>query len=91
MIIDCPVCGPRHLHEFVYGGDASRTPPALDADDRTVWEDYVYSRTNRRGSHLEYWQHAGGCRSWLKVSRDVTTHGIDGVELIGPFAGTESR
>ena len=87
MIIDCPVCGPRHLAEFSYGGEASRTPVAMDNTDREDWATYVFARQNPRGPHEEHWQHSGGCRSWLQVRRDVTTHRIEAVRLIGPFAG----
>lgn len=89
VIIDCPVCGPRHLDEFTYGGEADRTPVAVDSPDRAAWESHVFARRNPRGPHEEHWQHSGGCRSWLQVRRDVTTHRIESVRLIGPFAAVQ--
>ncbi|MDF1720816.1 MAG: sarcosine oxidase subunit delta [Minwuia sp.] len=86
MIIDCPVCGPRHLTEFSYGGEASRTPVGIAQTDQQAWEGYVFARNNPRGLHDEHWQHSGGCRSWLHVRRDVTNHRIHSVRLMGPFA-----
>jgi len=86
VIIDCPVCGPRHLAEFSYGGEASCAPVAIDSTDRQAWETRVFARQNPRGPHEEHWQHAAGCRSWLQVRRDVTSHRIEAVRLIGPFA-----
>ncbi len=86
VIIDCPVCGPRHLAEFSYGGEADRAPVDLANTDREAWEAHVFARRNPRGAHEEYWPHSGGCRSWLQVRRDVTDHGIESVRLIGGFA-----
>ena len=82
MRITCPWCGPRALDEFEYYGDASKKRPA-DAGclDPAAWLDYVYLRDNPAGTHHEYWQHLTGCRSWLIVTRDTTTHEISNVVL----------
>lgn len=90
MIIDCPVCGPRHLTEFTYGGEANRTPVDIANPDRDAWETHVFARRNPRGPHDEHWQHSSGCRSWLQVRRDVTSHRIESVRLIGAFAATHA-
>ena len=80
MRIDCPWCGTRPLHEFTYGGDASTTRPKESEDeDLRAWMEHVYLRDNPAGLHNEYWQHVAGCRSWLVVTRDTTTHRIDKV------------
>ena len=85
MQIHCPICGSRDLREYTYMGDASREIPALEADfDR--WASYVWERTNPRGPHQEHWQHSYGCRQFLKVTRDTTTHEIHDIILLGPFA-----
>ncbi len=79
MRLPCPFCGPRDLREFAYLGDATVTrpdPAAPDAHARFV--DYVYLRDNPMGEHRERWYHAGGCRSWLVVTRDTKTHAIKG-------------
>ncbi len=89
MRITCPVCGERSVAEFSYEGDATVGHPALDASTEE-WSTAVYDRKNPRGPHVEYWQHAQGCRSWLKVERDTLTHRISGVTLLGRFAGRES-
>jgi sarcosine oxidase subunit delta len=86
MLIDCPNCGPRGVAEFAYGGDATLVRPADESGDFDAWCAYVYQRTNPRGAHLEYWQHVGGCRCWMRVERDVTTHAVGRVELVGPWA-----
>ena len=86
MLIDCPYCGARGNEEFVYRGDATVRRPALDAaapgttEISEAWMDYVYWRDNPAGEHQELWYHATGCRAWLIVTRNVTTHEIVSVE-----------
>jgi sarcosine oxidase subunit delta len=80
MRIHCPYCGDRGHGEFAYRGDAvpSRPEPigrAVVAEAK-LFIDYVYTRTNTAGVMQEYWQHVGGCRAWLIVERNVTTHEI---------------
>ena len=93
LLITCPWCGPRAQIEFTYGGDASvarpADPDALSADE---WLDHVYLRDNPRGPHDEWWQHASGCRAWVKVRRDTWTHrmlgsGPPGADLGGDGNG----
>lgn len=80
MRIQCPYCGDRVHSEFTYLGDAGPTRPSsgmtAQASDPTLFVDYVYIRANPPGLHREYWQHVGGCRAWVVVERDVTTHAI---------------
>ena len=40
------------------------------------WDNFVYNRKSLRGKHLELWQHLSGCRQWIKVERDTSTHEI---------------
>lgn len=75
LLITCPFCGPRNHTEFRYGSDASVSRPAEDAPE-SEWFDYVYMRDNPKGEHEEYWQHALGCRGWIRVRRDTVTHDI---------------
>jgi methylglutamate dehydrogenase subunit B len=86
MRIDCCYCGARGNEEFAYLGDATLVRPAadpgasLDAPARAQWHDYVYLRDNPPGPHRELWQHVGGCRAWLVVTRDTRTHEVLKVE-----------
>ncbi|WP_306117787.1 MULTISPECIES: sarcosine oxidase subunit delta [unclassified Roseitalea] len=86
MIIPCPFCGPRDLAEFTYHGDAARAAarPAHGSTDQEAWDRHVYDRRNPAGSHAEIWQHAGGCRSHLRVVRDTRTHEITETTLYAP-------
>ena len=82
MRIRCPWCGERPSEEFTYLGDATVVRPDGLADSPAgEWVDYVYFRDNPAGAHSEYWQHSAGCRSWLIVQRDTTTHEISTVTL----------
>lgn len=80
MRIPCPFCGERTHAEFTYLGDAGHTRPTPTAGppDPTLFVDYVYMRANPAGWHKEWWQHTGGCRAWLVVERNVTTHEMRG-------------
>lgn len=87
MLIRCPWCGDRDHSEFAYGGDGAVTRPLPDAPAE-AWRDYVYFRDNPRGPHDELWQHTQGCRQWLRVRRDVTTHEVVETALAArPTAG----
>ena len=82
MRIPCPFCGPRGNDEFSYLGDATvRRPDPATAGAREAFHDYVYLRENPSGLHQELWYHGGGCRAWLKVTRNTRTHEISGVTL----------
>ena len=76
LTISCPNCGPRGSDEFRYGGDATVVRPAFDDTSEDAWFRYVYIRENPKGPHREYWQHVGGCRAWLVVTRDTRTHEV---------------
>ena len=82
MRIGCPYCGERDLSEFTYLGDGSYTrPDANAAGAKFAYYTAVYLRDNPAGPHPEFWYHSGGCRSWLKVTRDTVTHRILAVEF----------
>lgn len=85
MLIKCPLCGERDVEEFTYWADATVNYPALDAGEND-WFEAVYQRTNTPGEHDELWHHERGCRAFLKVRRNITTHEIVSCELVGPFA-----
>ena len=86
MRIPCVNCGERGNEEFVVLGDAAPMRPdedpalALDAAALQRWVDYVYLRDNPAGMHRELWYHAAGCRAWLVITRDVSSHAILSVE-----------
>lgn len=83
MRIPCPYCGPRGSAEFSVHGDAAPQRPAADAPQE-AWHAYVYLRDNRAGPHEELWHHTHGCRQWLVVSRDTTSHAVHGARACRP-------
>ena len=86
MRIPCPYCGERGNAEYAYLGDAGVSRPqtplgaALEGATLDAWMNYVYLRDNPAGAHRELWYHASGCRAWLIVTRNVSTHEILAVE-----------
>ncbi|MEM9011640.1 MAG: sarcosine oxidase subunit delta [Pseudomonadota bacterium] len=87
MRLTCPLCGARDLREFSYRGDARlmRRPAAGAAMED--WHAYLHLRDNPAGPHEELWLHATGCRAWLRVRRDTTTHEVLSVELAAEGRG----
>ena len=43
----------------------------------------TYLRENPTGEHTELWQHVLGCRAWLNVVRNVSTHQVISVKEAG--------
>lgn len=78
MRITCPFCGLRDEAEFAFRGDATVKRPPPDAGT-AAFAAYVYDRTNPKGWHVEWFQHAHGCRQWLKVARHTVTHEVRAV------------
>jgi methylglutamate dehydrogenase subunit B len=73
--IPCPHCGLRDEIEFRYRGDATVARPAPDAGPDAFY-DYMHTRKNPKGWHIEWWHHTTGCRHFLKVLRHTVTHEI---------------
>ena len=89
MLIPCPHCGPRPVEEFTFLGDASvQRPTSNDPATMEQWFDYVYLRDNPKGRFDEFAHHAGGCRSWLVISRDTATHEVFSCVTAGTYRAT---
>lgn len=73
MRINCPHCGERDSREFEYLGAAKLLDRPVGSAD---FHDYLYIRENPSSDNAELWQHVFGCRAWLHVVRNVTTHQI---------------
>ncbi|MEE9336281.1 MAG: sarcosine oxidase subunit delta [Granulosicoccaceae bacterium] len=75
--IKCPYCGNREMTEYTYGGEANLSRPTrLESEDSLALTSYLFSRTNKRGIHLERWFHVFGCRKWFNVARNTITNEI---------------
>ncbi|MGH1361475.1 MAG: sarcosine oxidase subunit delta [Burkholderiaceae bacterium] len=77
-LIECPHCGTRPTEEFTVRGEDPGKRPASDAELST-WVEHIHFRANPRGRLREHWHHLGGCRRWLVVERDTSTHQVYGV------------
>ena len=84
LLLTCPWCGARDETEYSYGGEAHiiRPPrPAELSDDQ--WADYLFMRSNPKGTHHERWVHSQGCRRWFNVERHTVSHVITAIYDIG--------
>jgi sarcosine oxidase subunit delta len=90
MRLTCPFCGARDSREFVYRGDATvRRPDPQAANATEAFHDFVYLRDNPAGPLQELWQHVGGCRAWLVVTRDTRSHAVTAVVYAAAQSGGE--
>lgn len=86
FLLECPVCGPREVTEFRYGGEVQRRP--APGSPVGTWTDYLYNRTNVAGVEIAWWFHRDACRRWFQVERDTRTNEVLRVarRLPGPSA-----
>ena len=87
MRLSCPLCGARDLREFSYRGSAKLLARPEAGAGLEAFHDYVHLRENPAGPNPELWQHAGGCRAWLRVTRDTRDHRVLDVALAREGAG----
>ena len=74
FLLECPLCGPREVTEFRYGGEVQARP----APGSTVatWSGYLYDRTNVAGDERAWWFHRDACRRWFQAARDTRTNRV---------------
>ena len=83
LLIHCPYCNQTLPEaEFTYAGEAHIArpvdPSALSDEE---WRDFLFIRSNPRGTHFERWRHAYGCGKWFLAARDSVT-----MEVYGTYA-----
>jgi sarcosine oxidase, subunit delta len=69
FLLPCPLCGPRDVYEFRYGGEIQKRPAPGSPPE--IWAAYLYERTNIDGVERAWWFHWNGCRRWFQVERDT--------------------
>ncbi|MDX1577272.1 MAG: sarcosine oxidase subunit delta [Gemmatimonadota bacterium] len=72
--ITCPVCGPRDLYEFRFGGEDRGARPeqaGLAPEDHFRWVQFRMTRSEARD---EWWYHAAGCGVWFSTRRNPATN-----------------
>ncbi|UCI22743.1 sarcosine oxidase subunit delta (plasmid) [Mesorhizobium sp. B2-1-8] len=75
LLIRCPYCAAERPElEFSYAGEAhvSRPadPSALSDDE---WKNFLFVRSNARGTHFERWRHMHGCGRFFNAVRDTVS------------------
>ena len=92
FLIECPWCGVRDETEFSCAGEAHIVRP-LETEklSNEEWADYLFMRTNPKGTHHEQWLHAAGCRRYFNLERDTASYQISGSYKIGEAAPGESK
>jgi heterotetrameric sarcosine oxidase delta subunit len=69
FLLACPLCGPRDVYEFRFGGEIQKRP--VPGSQPEVWAEYLYARTNIDGVERAWWFHRAGCRRWFQAERDT--------------------
>jgi heterotetrameric sarcosine oxidase delta subunit len=87
FLISCPLCGPRDVIEFRYGGELSTRPQP--GSTVAAWSEYLFDRRNVAGVERAWWFHRSGCRRWLQVERDTRTNEVSQTawRLMTPASG----
>lgn len=76
IVLRCPYCDEQRTEEeLTCGGEAGIARPGVSASD-TEWTDYLFMRTNPKGTHSELWCCSAGCGQWFLVARHTVTHEI---------------
>jgi heterotetrameric sarcosine oxidase delta subunit len=92
FLLSCPLCGPRDVYEFRFGGEVQSRP--APGSDQHTWGEYLYMRTNVSGVERAWWFHRAGCRRWFQAERDTRTNTVSRsgwAPLGGPSASGSSR
>ena len=71
LLVTCPNCGPREIHELRCAGESTSRPKQVP----TVRElnEYIYFRTNEWGVQREWW-FCRSCEDWFLAERDTYTN-----------------
>lgn len=88
FLLPCPICGPRDVYEFRYGGEVRQRPSP--GSPRETWAGYLYDRSNIAGVERTWWFHRLGCRRWFQAERDTRDNRVIGAYLPGaprPISG----
>lgn len=85
LLIHCPYCEmSRPEIEFRYAGEAHIARPADPAAASDAeWADFLYMRTNPRGTHAERWRHVHGCGRFFNGLRNTVSDRIVATYRVG--------
>lgn len=93
LLIRCPYCQTERPEvEFVYGGEAHvarpADPSALSDDE---WKNFLFVRSNARGTHFERWRHLHGCGRFFNAVRDTVSDRFAMTYKVGRPRPTETE
>ena len=74
FLLTCPLCGPREVTEFRYGGEIHVRPQP--GSTLAAWSAYLYERVNVAGVERAWWFHRAACRRWFQARRDTRTNEV---------------
>ena len=74
FLLTCPLCGPREVTEFRYGGEIQVRPQP--GSTVAEWSGYLYDRVNVAGVERAWWFHRAACRRWFQAERDTRTNDV---------------
>ncbi|OYU71916.1 MAG: sarcosine oxidase subunit delta [Alphaproteobacteria bacterium PA3] len=75
LLIRCPYCQDDLPEaEFAYAGEAHIARPSdpMKLSDEE-WRNYLFIRSNPRGTHFERWRHIHGCARFFNAVRDTVS------------------
>lgn len=75
LLIHCPYCEEILPEaEFAHAGEAHIIRPELPSGQTDEqWENFLFIRTNVKGTHFERWRHIHGCGRFFNAARDTVT------------------
>lgn len=73
LLVTCPNCGPREVHELRCAGESTKRPRARPT--RRELNDYLYVRDNEWGFQREWW-FCRSCEEWFLAERHTYTHEV---------------
>jgi sarcosine oxidase subunit delta len=82
LLIACPLCGPRAGAEFTFERPVESILPLTACTEEAT--ERLFTRDNPRGPSAELWRHAYGCRAWIVLTRNTSTHDITDIRLFEP-------
>jgi len=87
MLVTCPNCGPREVHELRCAGETTKRPVSTP----TVRElnEYVYFRRNVWGTQREWW-FCRTCEDWFLAERHTYTNDVEKTWLPTPAAAQKA-
>ena len=78
-IVTCPICGPRDLYEFRFGGEVRGPRPIEEGLTPEEFCEWSQLWNNRPVAQEEWWYHRDGCGLWFTIWRDpMTNRQVDG-------------